>query len=129
VVYPSSYTITFSVPHIAQELQIILIFTYLLQVLTLYQGKMTTGRRSSPIPQLKCVGGSAQGQFNPEVTEYNGILQAVFGICQYFSRIRIHGSIILKYGCESWRPINYGFVSYLDIFVATEKIYRMLPNG
>jgi len=37
------------------------------QVLTLYQGKMTTGRRSSPIPQIKCVGGSAQGQFNPEV--------------------------------------------------------------
>jgi hypothetical protein len=40
------------------------------QVLTLYQGKMTTGRRSSPIPQLKCVGGSAQGMFNPEVREY-----------------------------------------------------------
>ena len=31
------------------------------QVLTLRQGQMTTGRRSSPVPQLNCVGGSAQG--------------------------------------------------------------------
>ncbi len=29
------------------------------QVLTLYHGKMTNGRRSSPVPQLKCVGGTA----------------------------------------------------------------------
>lgn len=42
------------------------------QVLTLYQGKMTTGRRSSPVPQLSCVGGSARGLFNPEVVQcYN----------------------------------------------------------
>eukprot|EP01112_Ceratiomyxa_fruticulosa_P018363 TRINITY_DN5855_c0_g1_i1.p1 TRINITY_DN5855_c0_g1~~TRINITY_DN5855_c0_g1_i1.p1 ORF type:complete len:293 (-),score=41.55 TRINITY_DN5855_c0_g1_i1:245-1123(-) len=32
------------------------------QVLTLYRGKMTTGSRSSPVPQLKCVGGSARGE-------------------------------------------------------------------
>ena len=38
-----------------------------LKVLTLYQGKMTTGRRSSPVPQLNCVGGSAKGMFNPQV--------------------------------------------------------------
>ena len=30
---------------------------------------MTTGRRSSPVPQLNCVGGSAKGMFNPEVTK------------------------------------------------------------
>ncbi|XP_026214503.1 store-operated calcium entry-associated regulatory factor [Anabas testudineus] len=29
------------------------------QVLTLYKGRYTTARRSSPIPQLQCVGGSA----------------------------------------------------------------------
>merc|ERR1712170_221021 len=28
-------------------------------VLTLYQGKMTNGRRSSPVPQLSCRGGTA----------------------------------------------------------------------
>ena len=42
------------------------------QVLTLKNGQMTTGRRSSPVQQLKCVGGSAQGQFNPAVVQcYN----------------------------------------------------------
>lgn len=41
------------------------------QVLTLRQGKMTAGKRSS-VPQLKCVGGSAQGVFNPQVVQcYN----------------------------------------------------------
>ena len=39
------------------------------QVLTLKSGQMTTGRRSSPVPQLKCVGGSAQGQFNPQAVQ------------------------------------------------------------
>jgi len=43
-----------------------------MQVLTLKNGKMTTGKRSSPVPQLKCVGGSAQGAFNPQVVQcYN----------------------------------------------------------
>ena len=42
------------------------------QVLTLKAGQMTTGRRSSPVPQLNCVGGSAKGQFNPQVVQcYN----------------------------------------------------------
>merc|ERR1719411_817222 len=42
------------------------------QVLTLKAGQMTTGRRSSPVPQLNCVGGSAQGQFKPQVVQcYN----------------------------------------------------------
>jgi hypothetical protein len=42
------------------------------QVLTLKQGHMTTGRRSSPVSQLNCVGGSAKGQFNPQVVQcYN----------------------------------------------------------
>lgn len=42
------------------------------QVLTLKSGQMTTGRRSSPVPQLKCIGGSAQGQFNPQAVQcYN----------------------------------------------------------
>jgi len=42
------------------------------QVLTLKAGQMTTGRRSSPVQQLNCVGGSARGQFNPQVVQcYN----------------------------------------------------------
>ena len=42
------------------------------QVLTLKAGQMTTGRRSSPVQQLNCVGGSARGRFNPQVVQcYN----------------------------------------------------------
>ncbi|XP_041822753.1 store-operated calcium entry-associated regulatory factor [Chelmon rostratus] len=40
------------------------------QVLTLYKGRYTTARRSSPVPQLQCVGGSAGCQtFVPEVVQ------------------------------------------------------------
>lgn len=39
------------------------------KVLTLYNGKMTNGRRSAPVPQLKCVGGSAAGAFVPQVVQ------------------------------------------------------------
>ncbi|KAJ8000967.1 hypothetical protein DPEC_G00185880 [Dallia pectoralis] len=40
------------------------------QVLTLYKGKYTTARRSSPVPQLQCTGGSAGcGSFLPEVVQ------------------------------------------------------------
>lgn len=40
------------------------------QVLTLYKGRFTTARRTSPVPQLQCVGGSAGcGSFVPEVVQ------------------------------------------------------------
>ncbi|KZS11759.1 store-operated calcium entry-associated regulatory factor [Daphnia magna] len=44
-----------------------------IQVLTLYHGKMTAGRRSSPVQQLKCVGGTAGCKaFTPKVVQcYN----------------------------------------------------------
>ncbi|XP_046846311.1 store-operated calcium entry-associated regulatory factor-like [Xenia sp. Carnegie-2017] len=44
-----------------------------IEVLTLYQGRMTKGRRSTPIPQLTCTGGSAGcSAFIPEVIQcYN----------------------------------------------------------
>ena len=33
---------------------------------------MTTGRRAAPVPQLKCVGGTARGKYEPEVVQcYN----------------------------------------------------------
>jgi len=42
------------------------------QVLTLKEGAMTTGRRSSPVPQLSCVGGSGRGRGEPGVVQcYN----------------------------------------------------------
>jgi len=43
------------------------------QVLTLRQGHMTAGRRSSPVPQLKCVGGTAGcTAFVPQIVQcYN----------------------------------------------------------
>ncbi|KAI4894069.1 hypothetical protein NFI96_022943 [Prochilodus magdalenae] len=40
------------------------------QVLTLYRGRYTAARRTSPIPQLQCIGGSAGcGSFTPEVVQ------------------------------------------------------------
>ncbi|XP_041466662.1 store-operated calcium entry-associated regulatory factor-like [Lytechinus variegatus] len=43
-----------------------------ISVLTLKHGKMTTGRRSSPVKQLQCVGGSAAHAFTPQVVQcYN----------------------------------------------------------
>ncbi|XP_072526191.1 store-operated calcium entry-associated regulatory factor [Salminus brasiliensis] len=40
------------------------------QALTLYKGRNTAARRTSPIPQLQCVGGSAGcGSFVPEVVQ------------------------------------------------------------
>ncbi|XP_071361564.1 store-operated calcium entry-associated regulatory factor [Trachinotus anak] len=40
------------------------------QVLTLYKGRYTSARRTSPVPQLQCVGGSAGCQaFIPEVVQ------------------------------------------------------------
>lgn len=44
-----------------------------ISTLTLYQGKMTTGRRSSPVPQLHCIGGTAGcAAFVPQVVQcYN----------------------------------------------------------
>ncbi|XP_060082432.1 store-operated calcium entry-associated regulatory factor-like isoform X1 [Ylistrum balloti] len=40
------------------------------QSLTLYNGRMTNSRRSGPVPQLKCVGGSAGcGAFVPQVVQ------------------------------------------------------------
>jgi len=35
------------------------------QTLTLHKGRMTTGRRSSPVPQVNCVGGNACGDYEP----------------------------------------------------------------
>lgn len=37
--------------------------------LTLYRGKMTNARRGNPIPQLRCVGGSAAHRFEPDVVQ------------------------------------------------------------
>ncbi len=38
------------------------------QTLTLQQGALTTARRSSPVPQLQCVGGSAGGRLTLHMT-------------------------------------------------------------
>jgi len=41
-----------------------------IKVLTLQQGLMTTGRRSSPVPQLNCVGGTAGcKEFIPKIVQ------------------------------------------------------------
>merc|ERR1711962_1563107 len=64
-------------------------------VLTLYQGKMTNGRRSSPIPQLQCRGGSAGcGAFVPEVVQcYN----------------RGSDGLEIQWECKTEMPMEYKF--------------------
>lgn len=40
--------------------------------ITLYRGEYTTGRRSTPLPQLECIGGTASGSFSPKAAQcYN----------------------------------------------------------
>ncbi|KAF9430348.1 Store-operated calcium entry-associated regulatory factor [Podila epigama] len=39
------------------------------QTITLHQGRMTTGRRTSPVPQLNCIGGNACGLYEPDVVQ------------------------------------------------------------
>jgi hypothetical protein len=41
--------------------------------LTFYAGKWTNARRTSAIPQVKCVGGTAQGQFEPKVVQCQNV--------------------------------------------------------
>ncbi|KAI9231042.1 MAG: hypothetical protein BYD32DRAFT_431722 [Podila humilis] len=42
------------------------------RTLTLHRGRMTTGRRTSPVSQLNCIGGNACGDFEPDVVQcYN----------------------------------------------------------
>ncbi|WKX98786.1 hypothetical protein Q1695_014013 [Nippostrongylus brasiliensis] len=37
--------------------------------ITLREGQYTTGRRSNPVPQLRCVGGSAKGKYQPRAAQ------------------------------------------------------------
>uniref|UniRef100_A0A915CVW8 Store-operated calcium entry-associated regulatory factor n=1 Tax=Ditylenchus dipsaci TaxID=166011 RepID=A0A915CVW8_9BILA len=37
--------------------------------ITLRRGSYTTGKRSSPVPQLKCVGGTAYGEYSPKAVQ------------------------------------------------------------
>lgn len=40
--------------------------------LTLHRGEYTAGRRSAPVPQLECIGGTAYGRFSPKTVQcYN----------------------------------------------------------
>ncbi|CAO3570549.1 unnamed protein product [Mortierella alpina] len=39
------------------------------QTLTFHKGRLTTGRRTSPVPQTSCVGGNACGDFEPDVIQ------------------------------------------------------------
>lgn len=40
--------------------------------MTLNRGQYTTGRRNAPVPQLRCIGGTAKGQYTPAVVQcYN----------------------------------------------------------
>lgn len=76
------------------------------QTLTLYRGRYTTARRSSPVPQLKCVGGSAGCHaFVPEVVQcrnrgWDGVdVQVRCDFCQR----QIH--VVLELS-SPWQTVN-----------------------
>lgn len=37
------------------------------KTLTLRRNEFTKGRRSAPIPQIRCIGGEAMGEYEPRV--------------------------------------------------------------
>lgn len=52
------------------------------RTLTLHASKMTAGRRSSPVPQLKCVGGRARSEQQPSTVQcYNRGDDGFGGVC------------------------------------------------
>ncbi|CAF3557711.1 unnamed protein product [Rotaria socialis] len=64
------------------------------QALTLYKGQRTQARRVSAVPQLKCVGGSAKGAFEPDVVQcYN----------------RGSNGVDIQWECTSEMPKKYKF--------------------
>ena len=75
-----------------------------IKVLTLRNASMTAGRRSSPVPQLKCVGGTAGCVFKPQV----GILKkSIFNpICQYQISIWLLISLFCIRLNEKWQNVQ-----------------------
>ena len=55
---------------------------------------MTTGRRSSPVPQLNCIGGTAAKAFKPDVVQCKNVgtdgidVQVRINVCVQRSRRR-----------------------------------------
>lgn len=62
--------------------------------ITLHRGEYTTGRRARSVPQLECVGGTAQGKFSPKTVQcYN----------------RGFDGIDPQWECTSEMPVDYQF--------------------
>ena len=58
------------------------------------RGDYTTGRRSTPIPQIQCVGGTAYGSYAPKVVQcYN----------------RGFDGVDVQWECKSELPSDYEF--------------------
>merc|ERR1712166_118020 len=72
------------------------------QTLTLHNGRMTTGRRSSPVPQATSIGGTAQGQYTPY------ILAGSCGV-EYTLELTQEGRDIQKAKASSSNNGGYGY--------------------
>ena len=70
---------------------------------------MTTGRRSSPVPQLNCIGGSARGLFNPQVCV------CVFAVCVCVCCLCV--CVRLLFVCVCVSECANAFVSVLRVFL------------
>jgi hypothetical protein len=62
-------------------------------------------------------------QIIPRTMGQKGTRSRIRNTAKSFLKIRIRGSVILKYGSGSGRPIIYRSRTYLDILVAIWKKY------
>jgi len=65
------------------------------QALTFSKGRMTTGRRNSPIPQLQCVGGTASGEMKlaPSAVQCRNVGSDGFGNVQWKCEADLDSSV------------------------------------
>ena len=97
-----------------------------MSALTLYQGAMTAGRRSAPVPQLTCVGGTAGcGVGQPKVVQcYNRGWDGYDVQVQTHQVANIHDSACLV-GPHSNSPSS----SFGGVYVAQPNCQDQSPRG
>lgn len=97
-----------------------------MSALTLYQGAMTAGRRSAPVPQLTCVGGTAGcGVGQPKVVQcYNRGWDGYDVQVQTHQVANIHDSACLV-GPYSNSPSS----SFDIVFMSHSQTVRTSPLG
>lgn len=64
-----------------------------IKTLTFYKDKFTTARRNDPIPQLRCVGGSAKCSFTPKLIQCdNKASKGTLAIVSYTRAVTVNAA-------------------------------------